>query len=281
MKPIVYCLALIQLFVLPARAADFSNWAAVIVAGDNHAHSGAPSEVFDNARRDLDSAFVDLGFSTKNIIQFSVQPEKYSAEPLLSSQAQAVGEALKEVAQQATSGCLLYFTSHGAPQGILVGQELLAPSSLAQMVGDACGTRPTIIVLSACYSGVFVLDLMGDHRLVLTAARRDRPSFGCGESNRYTFFDECFLQSISSAGNFKKLGDETRTCVAAREKKEGVDLPSEPQFIVGYDVMAELPTWSASQFARDGATPDLPVRTPSSPRQSAQPVSPRMDRAGP
>src|SRR5665811_1947526 len=42
----------------PARAASpFSDWAAIIVAGDDHAHSGAHSEVFDNARRDLAAAF--------------------------------------------------------------------------------------------------------------------------------------------------------------------------------------------------------------------------------
>ena len=34
----------------------FSNWAGIVVAGDWHAHSGEPSEVFDNARRDLTKA---------------------------------------------------------------------------------------------------------------------------------------------------------------------------------------------------------------------------------
>ena len=37
-----------------ARAAGpFADWAAVVVAGDFHAHSGADSEAFDNARRDV------------------------------------------------------------------------------------------------------------------------------------------------------------------------------------------------------------------------------------
>ena len=41
------------LFAVPAAAAGFSDWAVLLVAGDDHAHSGAKSQVFDNARRDL------------------------------------------------------------------------------------------------------------------------------------------------------------------------------------------------------------------------------------
>jgi hypothetical protein len=42
----------------PAAAAGaFGDWSAVVVAGDWHAHSGGPSEAFDNARRDVTRAF--------------------------------------------------------------------------------------------------------------------------------------------------------------------------------------------------------------------------------
>ena len=30
--------------------------------------------------------------------------------------------------------------------------------------------------------------------MVLTAARPDRTSFGCGEADKYPYFDDCFLQ---------------------------------------------------------------------------------------
>jgi len=55
----------------------FSDWAAIVVAGDWHAHSGEPSEVFDNARRDLTKAFIGIGFSPENTSQFSVRPSRY------------------------------------------------------------------------------------------------------------------------------------------------------------------------------------------------------------
>src|SRR6185503_6472044 len=52
----------------------FADWAAIVVAGDWRAHSGAPSMVFDNARRDLVRKFEALGFDPDNIRQFSTTP---------------------------------------------------------------------------------------------------------------------------------------------------------------------------------------------------------------
>jgi hypothetical protein len=51
----------------PVRAdtPSFANWAAVVVAGDWHAHSGGPTQAFDNARRDVSATLLDFGFSRK------------------------------------------------------------------------------------------------------------------------------------------------------------------------------------------------------------------------
>src|ERR1041385_1288477 len=53
-------------------ANGYSNWAVIVVAGDWHAHDGSPSEIFDNARRDVSQALTDIGFNPSNIAQFSV-----------------------------------------------------------------------------------------------------------------------------------------------------------------------------------------------------------------
>ena len=99
----------------------------------------------------------------------------------------------------AREGCLIYFTSHGTPDGAVVGERLLTPVGAARMIGDACGERPTVVVMSACFSGVFVPALAGPNRMVLTAARPDRSSFGCGETDRYPYFDACLLESMPNA----------------------------------------------------------------------------------
>src|ERR1041384_7651121 len=49
------------------QASTYLNWAVVVVAGDWHAHDGSPSEIFDNARRDVSQALTDIGFNLSNI----------------------------------------------------------------------------------------------------------------------------------------------------------------------------------------------------------------------
>ena len=68
-----------------AATSPFAGWAAVVVAGDFHAHSGAPSEAFDNARRDVGQALVKAGFDPRHIQEFSVRPQNYPNETLLPS----------------------------------------------------------------------------------------------------------------------------------------------------------------------------------------------------
>lgn len=240
MKRLFVILMLLLAGATPAAAADFSNWAAMIVAGDWHAHSGAPSEVFDNARRDLGRAFAGIGFNPANIEEYSVRPEKYPAQDLHASEADSIAHGFWDLTRQAKAGCLIYFTSHGSPDGIVVDQQLLPPDAMAAMVGNDCGTRPTVVILSACYSGVFVPGLAAPNRMVLTAARPDRSSFGCGEQDTYTFFDTCILSQLPLSSSFPELGEKAKACVAAREKALGMAPPSEPQLSVGKDIAAAL-----------------------------------------
>jgi len=58
----------------------------------------------------------------------------------------------------------------------VIGDAVLGPDQMRDMVGSACGGRPSVIVMSACYSGQFVAPLQGDNRIVMTAARPDRTS---------------------------------------------------------------------------------------------------------
>ncbi len=80
-----------------------------------------------------------------------------------------------------------------------------------------------MVVISACYSGVFVPILAGSNRMVLTAARPDRTSFGCGEADRYPYFDQCVLESMPAAPDFAALGRAAQRCVATREQAETAD----------------------------------------------------------
>jgi len=228
----------------PAAAAPFDSWAAIVVAGDYRAHSGAPSEVFDNGRRDLVKALTRIGFNESNILQFTSKP---AGDPETNSQqaeTETIYAGFTRLAHQTSGGCLLYFTSHGVPQGILVGNQLMTPRAFSQLVNDACSDKMTVAIVSACYSGVFVPALRADTRMIFTAARPDRSSFGCGEANEYTFFDQCVLESLPMSPHFPALAYKTQDCVALREKVEGAMPPSEPQLYIGGAIEAALQAYT-------------------------------------
>jgi len=234
-------------FLIPAAAqagSPFSNWAAVVVAGDWHAHSGGPSEAFDNARRDVSRELERIGFQPSNLRQFSVRPERYKDAAPLKSAPKEIYDSLVDLTAKATGGCLVYFSSHGAPTGVLVDQSILPPGLLGAMLDRTCGDRPTVVIMSACFSGVFVPELATANRMVLTAARRDRTSFGCGEADKYPYFDDCFLQSSPRAHDFPGLATAVQTCVASREQKEGMKPPSEPQVFIGPQLRPMLPLYA-------------------------------------
>ena len=76
------------------------------------------------------------------------------------------------------------------------------------------------MIISACFSGVFVPALAGPNRMVLTAARPDRSSFGCGEADKYPYFDQCVLESMPHAADFAALGTH-RAGLRRRARDQG------------------------------------------------------------
>lgn len=241
-------LALIAFLWLAAgvaqAASPFADWSAVVVAGDWHASDGGATEGFDNARRDVTAAITRAGFQPANIRQFSVRPERYRDTRPEKAELRGIYGALTDLSARTAGGCLFYLTSHGLPQGAQVDQTILAPGLLANMLDRTCGRRPTVVVISACFSGVFVPTLARPNRMVLTAARPDRTSFGCGQANKYPYFDDCFLQSMPLAKDFGSLGAATRECVRTRELAEKMTPPSEPQLWVGAELRPMLPLYA-------------------------------------
>ena len=57
------------------------------------------------------------------------------------------------------------------------------------------------------------------NRIVLTAARRDRPSFGCQADRTYTFFDECLIGALPRASTWRAAFADTVACVGRMERR--------------------------------------------------------------
>src|SRR5262249_29988881 len=82
-------------------------------------------------------------------------------------------------------------TSHGAQAGLEVKagtrDETLSPLNLVTLLNDTL-VRHRVVIISACYSGVFIRPLADPDTLVITAADAEHTSFGCKNGNDWTYF---------------------------------------------------------------------------------------------
>jgi hypothetical protein len=231
-------------FAQTSPKSPFNDWSAVVVAGDWRSGDGRSTEAFDNARRDVAATLLGLGFKPENLTQFSTRPDRYDAPKPARLTAQSMLDAVKTSTGKVKGGCLIYYTSHGNPTGVVLDvlgkPYVLSPGEMGLLVDEACADRPAIVIISACFSGVFLPYLQGPQRMVITAARPDRSSFGCSADDVYPFFDDCFLESVGRTKTFPALPPAIQACVARKEKDLGLGPPSEPQAFIGPDLRLTL-----------------------------------------
>jgi hypothetical protein len=133
----------------------------------------------------------------------------------------------------------LILVSHGSRDGLAVtaGQlaETLTPSNLAEML-DRTGVRRKVVIISACYSGVFMPRLANADTLVITAADANHASFGCEDKAKWTYFGDAFFNvALRRAKNLKDAFLFARSLVLKRELRQGFE-PSNPQMAGGGNV---------------------------------------------
>ena len=135
----------------------------------------------------------------------------------------------------------VHISTHGGP-GLLARkiedgpQSTLGAAGLARLLAPL-GKHRTVIVVSACYSGSLIASLRGPDRIIMTAARADRSSFGCQASSRHTFFGDAELRGFDTRDRslhqaFIVISDD----VAAMEQERHYRPPSQPQVWVGAGV---------------------------------------------
>lgn len=163
---------------------------------------------------------------------------------------------------------VLFLTSHGEEeQGLVLDLDgfLLAgisPRGLRAAM-DAAGIRYRAVIVSACFSGVFVDEFRDPESLVMTSARRDRSSFGCGHDGAFTYFGSALLGTeLPRDRSLENAFERARNNLAAREAEEGLPA-SEPQIWVGAGVRELLERLDA----RLRAGPP-PVESPQPPREA-------------
>jgi len=127
----------------------------------------------------------------------------------------------------------LFLTSHGSKDHQLAidlaGMDLqnLPAPVLGAMLRES-GIRWKVVVVSACYAGGFIDPLRDDHTLVITAARRDRSSFGCADENEFTDFGRAyFKEALPQSSSFQDAFRRASALVDEWEKKDGRTGPGE------------------------------------------------------
>ncbi|MBV8776202.1 MAG: hypothetical protein JO032_03945 [Alphaproteobacteria bacterium] len=212
-----------------ASAAPVERWQAVLVAGDT------AQPVFDNAVKAMALWLTQRGVAAADIHRLSASAR--SSDPRSESATlDAVLGRIAALRGQPGDGCFVFITSHGGHNlGVYLSRrdEMLQPAALARALSAGCGTVPTVVIISACYSGLFARGAMpAPNRIILTAARIDRPSFGCAAERTYTVYDSCLLGGLPHAATWRALFGETKACVRSREQ-ELAALPSYPQASFG------------------------------------------------
>ncbi len=146
---------------------------------------------------------------------------------------EAVDAATAEIARRAgpRDVVLVYVSTHGAP-GLLAreadGQEQ-DPAGIAEVAEwlAPLGSRPTVLVLSACFSGSFIPALRAENRIIFAAARADRTSFGCQAGAEHTVFGQAVLDALARPGRSLR---EVVGAGAGRGCRGGAAVAGEPAF---------------------------------------------------
>lgn len=163
---------------------------------------------------------------------------------------------------------LLYVSSHGSEDHeLLVDMDPLPLDQIgATDLAGILALHPfkwKVVVVNACYSGGFVPPLRGPGTLVLTAARADRSSFGCGSDSDLTYFGKAWLvDAMNHTDNFVDAFTQAGSDIATWEKQDKLT-PSEPQIDIGSGIRNQLALW------RKGITPG-----PAVPFKPAAPAAP-------
>lgn len=167
---------------------------------------------------------------------------------------------------------VLYTTSHGSAQegiayrDVARGAGAIRPERLAGLLNDA-GLINRMVIVSACYSGVFVPRIATDTSVVITAAAKDRSSFGCGAGNDWTYFGDALLnRAMRKAQPIASAFAEAEASVSGWENAGRLE-PSRPQISVG----SRATRWLSPLEARTPKQASAPVgRSPATPAQTAQ-----------
>lgn len=241
---------------LSPRVAGVPNLYLISFAGDGS------ENVFRNEAEYAAQLFRQRYGQRAHAVVLANNPATLDTYPLASwSNLETVLTGLSRVMDPNQDILMLFLTSHGDPQHtLLVDMDPLPLDQIgAQDLAGILAEHPfkwKVVVVNACYSGGFVPPLAGDGTLVITAARADRSSFGCGNDSNATYFGRAWLvDALNQTADPVDAFSLARAEVARWEQQDKLT-PSEPQISVGSGIDAQLARWRRG----DTIGPPVPFR---------------------
>jgi len=206
-------------------------------------------DVFRNEAEYAAKMFPQRFGADTHVVVLENNPGSLEKHPLASwSNLEATLDGLSHLMKPDEDILLLYLTTHGdEDHNLLVDMDPLPLDQIgASDLSDILAKHPfkwKVVVVNACYSGGFVPPLQGAGTLVITAARADRSSFGCGSDSDITYFGRAWLvDGLNHTPDFMEAFRQASTEIAQWEAKDKLT-PSEPQMNVGAGIDTQLALW--------------------------------------
>jgi hypothetical protein len=228
---------------LTPRVPDRPNLYLLAFAGDGG------EDVFRNEAEYAAQLFGRRFGASAHSLVLENNPATLASHPLASwSNLETALDGLAKVMHSDQDILLLYITTHGSEDHTLLVD--MDPLPLDQIgTTDLAGIlalrhfKWKVLVINACYSGGFIPPLRGPGTLLLTAARADRSSFGCGSESDITYFGHAWLvDGLNHTDNFVDAFRQARTEISAWETRDKLT-PSAPQIDVGSGIENQLALW--------------------------------------
>jgi hypothetical protein len=156
----------------------------------------------------------------------------------------AAVKAISKIINRDEDILLVLMTSHGMRTGFGLrfpngAVTELTPAALTASLENA-GIKNRVVIVSACFAGIFLPPLANDHSVVLTAADATHTSFGCAPERDWTYFGDAFFrQSVRPGSDFQQAFDSARVLIAGWELMDRAQ-PSNPQAHFGSAIVAKL-----------------------------------------
>ncbi|HJR10210.1 MAG TPA: C13 family peptidase [Rhodanobacteraceae bacterium] len=228
---------------LKPRTPGRVNLYAIVFAGDGS------QNVFRNEAEYFDKLFSKRLGADGHVLVLENNPASLTTRPLATwSNLEDALDAVASKMDMTQDILLVYFTTHGSEDHtLLVDMDPLPLDQIgATDLPGILAEHPfkyKVVIVNACYSGGFIPPLKSADTMIITAARADRSSFGCGEQSELTWFGHALLvDALNKTDDFRQAFKLASTQVAAWEKRDRYE-PSEPQISAGNGIAAQLARW--------------------------------------